>query len=733
MLRRISEFSAGRRSKWLVIAAWVILVAAVGGYAGKLQASTTNENEEYLPASADSTAVINLLEDRFPEGREVDAIVVYQRQGGLTAADKREIQAEAAEFCASPEIKDKLTVVSPFAGPVCGVDGEPVAAEGAAAPGGGAEAAPPGALSPVSEDGSTALTFVRTSATESEVIQETVGALREITPPPDAGEGELNAYVSGPAGFITDATEAFEEIDGTLLTVTIALVLILLLLIYRSPVIAFVPLFVVGIAYTIVAAGIYGIVEAGVFDVNGQTTGILIVLMFGAGTDYCLLIVSRYREELRRYEDKHEAMAHATERTAPAIVSAGATVFAAMLVLLLADLKSTQSMGPVLAIGIAVTLLAGLTLLPAVLAALGRRAFWPAVPRVGSEQRQPLGVWRRVGNLVHERAPIATVVCIGVLALGALGNLTERGTLDFGEGFRNDPESSQGQEVIDEQLSAGQVAVTNVIVDDSGATVEEVTAALNDSDDVDSAQPVSVSDDGELARIDVTLAQDPFTDAASDSIPGLRETVEESAGGGTALVGGLTAENHDTEQTLASDAKLIVPLILILILLILIALLRAVVAPLYLVATVVLSFAFALGVSQWLFTNVFDQPDGEPGLATFSFLFLVALGVDYNIFLISRIREESAKLGNKEGVIAGLEKTGGVITSAGLILAGTFSALMALPLETLFQLGFTVALGLLVDTFLVRAILVPSIAFQLGDRNWWPGRTDQSMLGHGGE
>jgi RND superfamily putative drug exporter len=226
--------------------------------------------------------------------------------------------------------------------------------------------------------------------------------------------------------------------------------------------------------------------------------------------------------------------------------------------------------------------------------------------------------------------------------------------------------------------------------------------------------------------LDVTLASDPFSDAASDSIPQLRDTVEEAAGGETALVGGLTAENHDTEQTLADDAKILVPLILLLIFVILAALLRAVVAPLYLVATVVLSFGFALGTSKLIFEHVFNEHNGDPGLATFAFIFLVALGVDYNIFLISRIREESEKLGNKEGVIAGLEKTGGVITSAGIILAGTFCALMSLPIESLFQLGFTVALGLLVDTFLVRAILVPSIAFQLGDRNWWPGKRSGS-------
>ena len=701
-----------------MIAAWLVIALAVGGYSGKLQDVTTDENEDYLPASSDSTEVINLLEDRFPEGREVDALVVYQREGGLTAADRQRIAADAKAICASDEIENRQIVVDPFTGPVC-VESLPGGAR-SEIPAGAGGSGTKGPMA-VSEDGSTALLLLKTGQTESEEIQDTVGALRDQVPDADVPEGELRAFVSGPAGFVTDATEAFEDIDGTLLMVTISLVLILLLIIYRSPVVAFVPLIVVGAAYTIVSAAVYGLVEAGTFDVNSQTTGILIVLMFGAGTDYCLLIVARYREELRQYEDKHEAMARATERTAPAILSAGATVFASMLVLALADLKSTQSMGPVLALGIAVMLMAGLTLLPAILSALGRGAFWPAVPRVGSEQRKPVDLWRRVGHLVHDHAPLATVVCVSVLALGALGNLTDRDNLDFGEGFRNDPDSTRGQAVIDEELSAGQVAGSDVIVSNQPGKVDAVARALNASEQVESARLVSISEDGELARLDLTLPDDPFSDAASDSIPDLREDVEEAAAGGTALVGGLTAENHDTVETYASDAKILVPLILLLILLILIALLRAVVAPLYLVATVVLSFAFALGTSKLIFEHLFNQPEGDPGLSTFAFIFLVALGVDYNIFLISRIREESSRLGNKEGVIAGLERTGGVITSAGIILAGTFSALMSLPIETLFQLGFTVALGLLVDTFLVRAVLVPSIAFQLGDRSWWPG------------
>jgi putative drug exporter of the RND superfamily len=724
MLRRASSLAAGRRAKWVILVVWVIVGVALSPLQPKLQEATTNESEAFLPESAESTQVNDLIEDRFPEGRQVDAIVVYTRDGGLTASDRRRIAADAGRLCEADRIAALNRVITSrglACDPASGGQAAGAAAGRPAGAAGEAASRPPrGAPSLVSEDGTTELVVAQTSTEDSEEIQKDVDAIKAVVPSPDAPSGELRAYVSGTAGFIADSIDAFESIDSTLLMVTVTLVLVLLLLIYRSPVVALVPLFVVGIAYGIAAGIVYGLVEAGVFEINGQTTGILIVLMFGAGTDYCLLIVARFKEELRRTDDKHAAMANATRRTGPAILSAGGTVFASMLVLALADFKATQDMGPVLSLGIAVMLLVGLTLLPAVLSILGRNAFWPAIPRVGSEQRRPLDIWRRIGHVVHDRPVAAMLVATAVLVAGALGNLDDRGALDFGEGFRDDPDSKLGQDIIDEKLSPGQSAATNVVAATSVAP--RVTDALLTSPEVEAALPVSRSDDGELTRIDVTLSSDPFSDQASEGIPDMRDLVDGVAGPQTALIGGLTAENHDTSETLSSDARIIVPLVLLLIFLILVLLLRAVVAPLYLVATVVLSYGFALGASSLFYTYVLNQPDSDPGLPTFAFIFLVALGVDYNIFLISRIREESAKLGNKEGVITGLERTGGVITSAGLILAGTFSALMALPLEGLFQIGFTVALGLLVDTFLVRTILVPSIAFQLGDRNWWPSR-----------
>jgi len=732
VLKAISSFACGRRSKWAVVAIWVLVGFALFQFQPKLQEATTNENEAFLPESAESTEVNDIVGDKFADGREVDAIVLYTRgEEQLTEGDFARIEEDAGALCAEGRLEGILAAVGPR-GPIeCEAatgSGQPVElGSGPVASGG--EATPEGTPPAISEDGTTALLLIRTNSEDSEEIQENVEAIRDVTPPADAGPGELRSYTTGIAGIISDSIEVFESIDLVLLLVTVSLVLVLLLMIYRSPVIAFVPLVVVAFAYGIAAAAVYGLVEAGAIEVNGQTTALLIVLMFGAGTDYCLLIVSRYREELRLIEDKHEAMARATERTAPAIVSAGATVIASMLVLTLADFKATQTLGPSLALGVAVMLLAGLTFLPALLSCLGRNAFWPAIPRQGSEQKRPLNVWRRVGHIVHDHPTFAIVATLVVLVAGALGSLKDQGVIDFGEGFRDPPESVDGQRVLEEKLSAGQTAATNIVVATGAA--ESVQQAIERVDGVDGVFPSAQSEDGDLVRLDATLSVDPFSDEANDLVPELREEAGTAAGGETALVGGVSAENYDTAETLREDAKLIVPLVLILILVILMILLRAIVAPLYLVATVVLSYAFALGASTLIFTEILNQPDSDPGIPTFAFIFLVALGVDYNIFLISRIREEASHQETKEAVITGLERTGGVITSAGIILAGTFCALMALPLETLFQLGFTVAFGLLVDTFVVRTILVPAIAFKLGERNWWPSRISHDQAAPG--
>jgi RND superfamily putative drug exporter len=366
---------------------------------------------------------------------------------------------------------------------------------------------------------------------------------------------------------------------------------------------------------------------------------------------------------------------------------------------------------------------AGLTLLPAILAALGRRAFWPAVPRVEADRRPAPGVWRQVSRLVGRHpAPTAAIVAL-VLVTGALGSLGGREPLGFAEAFREPPESVRGEQVISERFIPGRAAPLNVVT--AFEARERVIAALLTG----RATPVaemylmagSVPEPSQLALSEAYLRFDPFSDAATDAIPALRETARRAAGGTPALIGGEVAETYDTRQALERDTRLIVPIALVLVLIILALLLRAIVMPLYVIATVILSFGFALGVSSLIFTHLMDQPASDPSLPLFAFIFLVALGVDYNVFLLARIREERASHATKAAVTIALERTGGVITSAGLVLAATFGVLMAVPLEALFQIGFVVALGLLADTFLVRALLVPSLAVLLGERNWWPG------------
>jgi RND superfamily putative drug exporter len=562
-------------------------------------------------------------------------------------------------------------------------------------------------------------------------VVDDVNAIREIVGAAEGGEHAATVHVSGQGGFEADRSLAVEGIDGTLLAITATLILVLLLAIYRSPLTAAVPLVVVAAAYLVAAGAIWGLVAAGATTISGQTTAIMIVLIFGAGTDYCLLIVARFREELRGTVPADEAMARAAERTAPAILSAGAIVAGVMLVLGLADFNATREMGPVLALGMAITVLAGLTLLPALLSVLGRRVFWPAL-RADAPRGE--GVWARAARLVERRPDAVAIAVTGILVAGALGSLGGREPLDFTEAFREAPDSVEGVREIRESFPPGRTAPLDLVL--SEHVSGDVLPPLAELPGVESANwsAASVPSEGAepLVTAEIVLDADPFSQAAADFVPRLRAEVDrqvaaalevrgEPPGSAVAVVGGLSAESYDTAQAVSRDTWLIVPLALVLILLVLAVLLRALVAPLYLVATAVLSFLFALGVGSVVFTQLMGQPGSDPSLTIFAFIFLVGFGVDYNVFLMGRIQEERrGGLATRPAVLTGLARTGGVITSAGLILAGTFSALMALTFEALFQFGFVIAVGLLVDTLLVRALLVPAIAYRLDERNWWP-------------
>jgi RND superfamily putative drug exporter len=461
----------------------------------------------------------------------------------------------------------------------------------------------------------------------------------------------------------------------------------------------------------------YLLADAGV-TVTGQSGGILPVLVFGAGTDYALLMVSRYREELRRHEDKHDAIRVTLRRTSPVIVASGATVIAALLTLSLAEVTSTSGLGPIGAMGIAMAMLSMLTILPALLTVFGRRAFWPYIPRFGTEGTDEThGRWRRIADRVARRPRRVAIATSAVLGVMMLGLVFLNSDLTTGNMFRDDVDSVQGQKLLDAGFPAGTNAPTTVVVTNT-AKVDDVRAALTRAPGV-----AAVSDHVERgpagARLEVTLEKNPYSTAAFDLVPGLRAAAR-SAAGRDVLVGGPSAEEYDLRRSSAHDNRLIVPLALVVVFLILVALLRAITAPVVLIATVIVSYFAALGLGAFFFENVFGFQRMAPDLPLFTFIFLVALGVDYNIFLMARVREETLTHGTRVGTVRGLAVTGTVITSAGLVLAGTFATLAVLPLVTLTEIGFVVSVGVLIDTFLVRSLLVPALVIEIGDRVWWP-------------
>ena len=495
------------------------------------------------------------------------------------------------------------------------------------------------------------------------------------------------------------------------------LVLLLLIIIYRSPIFWLIPFLAVALA-EVTSQGLgYLLAEAGV-TVTGQSAGISSVLVFGAGTDYALLLVSRYREELRRHEDKREAVRVAMLTAGPAILASGLTVMAALLTLSFAEVTGTSGLGPIGALGIGLAMLSTLTVLPALLSITGRKAFWPFIPQLGTHGVDAThGFWSRVAAWVDKgprRVWIGATALLAVLCLG----LTQLNTdLTSGNGFREDVESVEGQALIEQAFPAGSNAPTNVIVPE-GSDLEAVQTAVTGAPGVAEVNP-EVEQGPTGVKFETTLEEDPYSTPAFDLIPGIRDAAKE-AGGEEVLVGGPTAEEYDLRQSAIRDNKLIVPIALFVVFVILAALLRALVAPVVLIGTVILSFGAALGLGSFAFEHIFGFPGMDPGLPLFTFIFLVALGIDYNIFLMARVREETLQGGTRQGVLRGLAVTGTVITSAGIVLAGTFTALGVLPLYSFAQIGFVVATGVLIDTLIVRTLLVPALTLEIGDRVWWP-------------
>src|SRR4051794_1216944 len=691
-MARVARFVTGRRTKWITLGAWIVLVLVCLPIGSKVSDITDDRQEAFLPKDAESTQVIKLQKSEFRGGQTVNAITVYERPGGLRPADLAKIRAD--ERAAA----QRLPVV---AGPT------------------------PPRFSP---DRSIAFwTLEVPSSADQDVLVDEGKEVRGIT---GKGSGGLTVYVTGDLGVNADFDEVFGSLDTKLLIATALLVLVLLGLIYRAPLIAISPLIVVFLAYSVAQAGVYAWGKAG-NNVNSNGTTILVVLIFGVGTDYSLLLVSRYREEFRRHEDKHEAMETALRRVGPAILASGLTVALAMLVLLVARAGDVRSLGPVAAIGITSAFVAGLTLLPALLTIFGRRGFWPRKRTVAYDpdhriEERP-GFWRRLGDTVVRRPGPAFAVTALVMAVGALGVFAYKEDFSSTGVFKKKTESVEGYKVLTRTFPKGLLSPTVVLIrrTDGGqvtaADVQAVKSRLRGAPDVAAVSSVALpSKDGHAAIVNVTLKSDPNAAKALDAVPVLRDEVKDAAPGVEALVGGTTATNYDYQQATNRDFKLIVPLALLVIAVILGILLSAVVAPIVLIGTVILSFLGTLGLSVLFIRYVVGDPGVNSALPTYAFIFLVALGTDYTIFLMSRVREEAREHGTREGVLRALSATGAVITSAGVILAGTFAVLMTLPVTFVFNIGFIVAVGILLDTFIVRTIMVPAVVELLGDRVWWP-------------
>ncbi|MDT0387096.1 MMPL family transporter [Streptomyces dubilierae] len=683
--------TAPRRARWLVplvlLLVWLGVGGTLGPYAGKLGEVATNDQAAFLPRSAESTRVLD-ARAAFDQSETVPAVVVWTADGQRLTADR---QAEATRAVAA-------------------LAGEP-----------GVVGRPSPAL--LSDDREALQAVVQLEPDLGDELPAVLDAVREAA----RDVPGTTAQLAGPAASQADLSDAFAGIDGLLLGVALGAVLLILLLVYRSVLLPFLIILGSVFALGLACAVVYALAERDVVRVDGQVQGILSILVIGAATDYALLLAARFREELAVRGDRIEAARAAVRRSSGAITASAATVALGLLALLAGDLTNNRALGPVGAIGIACAVLTTLTFLPAVLALLGRTAYWPSRPKPPQDSAEGSGVWRRVAATVDGRPRRTWVVTALVLTACAAfaPSLSSRG-VPLDEIFVNDAPSVAAQRTLGEHFPGGS-GNPAVIIADADRT-DEVTAAARSTEGVASAGAVSASGrpgagrplvvDGRV-RIDATLKDAADSDAAKATVERLRTRVH-ALPGADALVGGYTAQQYDTQQTAARDRTVIVPIVLAVILLILMALLRSLLLPVLLVATVGLNFLATLGVSALVFEHLLGFSGTDASVPLYGFVFLVALGVDYNIFLMSRVREEALTHGNRRGVLRGLTTTGGVITSAGVVLAATFAALMVIPLAFLVQIAFIVAFGVLLDTLVVRSLLVPALVIDIGPRAWWP-------------
>ncbi|MFY1692192.1 MMPL family transporter [Plantactinospora sp. WMMB782] len=666
---------------------WLVTAVVAAGLAGRLGSVQADGSGSSLPAGAESARVLRVQTSTGPDA-PLPAVVVYTRPAGLTGTDRDKLAADARTFARRSDLGGAVT------GPTLSGDGT------------AAQLVVPLTLGPDPFDR----------------VAEAVESIRRTARQDAAG---LSGYVAGPAGSLADQSAAVRGLDGRLLLATVTVVVVILLVTYRSPVLWLLPVACAGLALIAAQAAVYLLARYAQVTVTADSGAILTILVFGAATDYGLLLIARYREELHRHRDRYDAMGLALRRSAPAVLASAGTAAAAMSCLLLADLSWTRGLGPVLAVGVLTGLAVMLTAFPALLVRCGRWVFWPARPRYGSGPdgvpvagHGTVGWWLLIGRLIARRPRVtwlATSLALGALALGTL-QLDATG-LTTAESFRGEHESVRGEQVLARHFAAG--VGTPIAVLSRPAEAERVRATLTGVPGVEPGSVTVPETRAGQAYLEATLTDPADSRAAYATVDRVRaalRTVPEAQ----ALVGGETAIRLDVQRTARDDRYLLMPIVFAVVFAILVLLLRSLVAPLLLVGTVVLSFAAALGASVLVFRHVFGFSGEDSSLPLYLFVFLVALGVDYNIFLMTRVREETVRHGTRRATLIGLAATGGVITSAGLVLAGTFAVLTTLPLTMIVQLGFAVALGILLDTVVVRSVLVPALSLDVGRHLWWP-------------
>ncbi len=707
----------GRKALWLAIVA-IITWLAIGGFSGaafsKISTVQENDNSAFLPDDAESTIAGEVIVKFSQQSADVLPTLLLL-VGDLNPATNAAAIAAVNQYAAS--IGDKVLPES----------GKPLSTYFAPTP-----------ILPIpSADGKAVLINI---GLDSEVAAENINKepvlplivefIREDMEKNFTSAG-VESYVTGPGGIFADLFGAFGSIDTRLLQTTLIVVAIILIVVYRSPILWIIPLFTAGTALGLATMIVYYLAKANVLDLNGQTQGILDVLVLGAATDYALLLISRYREELHHHESRYEAMKIAWRGVVEPILASGSTVIAGLMVLLLSDLSSNRGLGPVGSIGIASSMLAALTLLPALLVVFGRWIFWPKIPKYGDEDEKLSGIWSKVGSLVERRPKgvwISTAALLVIFA--AFAPTLKSDGLAQTEAFTTKTDSVIGLEKLGEHFPSGEGTPVEIVVDQSD--IAAVSAAVLKVPNVANVVPVTNLDPvtkqptSELRIVDgksllyATLSVPADSTEAKNTIPLIRDVVKQVDQ--NVLVGGQTAISYDIDQSSRRDNRVIIPIVLVLIAIILGLLLRSILAAGLLLVTVVLSFAATLGVCALVFEHVFGFAGTDASFPLFAFVFLVALGIDYNIFLMTRVREESMKIGTRAGVIKGLTVTGGVITSAGIVLAATFGVLGVLPLVFLAELGFAVAFGVLLDTIVVRSLLVPALVRIIGPKIWWPSK-----------